>query len=307
MILIQCPSCSEKFRTRDNLKGKHAMCPACRGSMIVDKERLVAKSPFLPSTDTQAVSPPIAGKCREIQTQSTKGLQLDLGDRITMDLALIPAGKFMMGSPNDEKDRSGDEGPQHNVMISRPFYMGVYAVTQAQYEQVMGKNPSNTRGPQNPVEMVSWNDAVDFCRNISQKTGQTAHLPTEPQWEYACRAESTTRFHYGNDDDYSKLGDYAWYKASSKSKAQPVGRKKPNSWGLYDMQGNVWQWCSTWFGAYRCGEETDPQGPDSGSSRVLRGGGWGNLPQSCRSAFRSCLTPDNRDVSCGFRVVVDLK
>jgi formylglycine-generating enzyme required for sulfatase activity len=239
-------------------------------------------------------------------TQPAKELILDLGSNVSMKLVLIPAGKFLMGSPDGEPNRFPDEGPQHEVTISKPFYMGVYTVTQEQYEQVMGKNPSSFKGPQNPVETVSWDDAVEFCKKLSQKRGRAVSLPTEAQWEYACRAGSKSRFSFGDDDD--KLGDYAWYWKNSDSKTHPVGQKKPNDFGLYDMHGNVWQWCSDWYTeSYANAGKTDPTGPASGSIRVLRGGSWCHYPLICRSAYRYGLTPDLRGSLIGFRVSVDLK
>jgi formylglycine-generating enzyme required for sulfatase activity len=236
---------------------------------------------------------------------TAKQITLDLGNKVSMKLVLIPAGKFMMGSPKDEKDRKDNEGPQHEVMISKPFYMGVYAVTQEQYEQIMGNNPSQFRGAQNPVECVSWDDAVEFCKKLSQKTGKTVALPTEAEWEYACRAGSKTRFSYGDDED--KLGDYAWYDNNSGDTTHPVGQKKPNAWGLYDMHGNVWQWCSDWCGgSYANANKTDPTGPASGSLRVLRGGSWNLGPWACPSAYRNWGNLDGHDYSgggVGFRVV----
>ncbi|MCY2926365.1 MAG: formylglycine-generating enzyme family protein, partial [Planctomycetota bacterium] len=202
-----------------------------------------------------------------------KELTLDLGNKVTMKLVLIPAGKFMMGSPETEKDRQPDEGPQHEVTISKPFYMGVYEVTQAQYEAVMGTNPSAFKGSENPVEQVSWDDAVEFCKALSAKTGKAVRLPTEPQWEYACRAGTKTRFGFGDDD--TDLRDYAWFSGHSLSKTHPVGEQEPNAWGLYDMHGNVWEWCSDYYAdSYANAKTTDPQGPGSGTDRVLRGGGW---------------------------------
>ncbi len=220
-----------------------------------------------------------------------------------MKLALIPSGKFMMGSPKDEKDRLDNEGPQREVTISKAFYMGVYAVTQEQYERIMGENPSYFKGGQNPVETVSWDDAVEFCKKLSQKSSKAVSLPTEAQWEYACRAGSTTRFSYGDDDD--KLGDYAWYGKNSGSKTHPVGQKKPNAWGLYDMHGNAWQWCSDWYAdTYANANKTDPTGPAFGELRVLRGGCWENNPWTCRSAYRGTINPAGGHIRFGFRVVV---
>ncbi|MBE3098690.1 MAG: formylglycine-generating enzyme family protein [Planctomycetes bacterium] len=212
-----------------------------------------------------------------------------------MKLVLIPAGKFMMGEGKD----------QHEVTISKPFYMGVTEVTQAQYEAVMGTNPSHFKGATNPVETVSWNDATEFCKKLSEKTRQTVRLPTEAEWEYACRAGTATAFSFGDSD--SALGDYAWYTSNSGNTTHPVDQKKPNAWGLFDMHGNVWEWCADWWRRdYPNGAVTDPQGPASGPYRVLRGGSWSSSPDYCRSAGRISTPPGDRDCFCTFRVVVSV-
>jgi formylglycine-generating enzyme required for sulfatase activity len=221
--------------------------------------------------------------------------ELDLGGGVTMKLALIPAGKFMMGEDKD----------QHEVTISKPFYMGVTEVTQAQYEAVMGTNPSIFKGATNPVDRVSWNDATEFCKKLSEKTRQAVRLPTEAEWEYACRAGSKTKFCFGDAD--GGLGDYAWYQVNSGGTTHPVGQKKPNAWGLFDMHGNVWECCADWYGDYPKGAVTDPQGPASGPYRVLRGGSWFDIPIYCRAARRSDgRTPDLLGTNNGFRVVVSV-
>jgi len=200
----------------------------------------------------------------------------------------------------------------------------VFEVTQEQYEQVMGVNPSRFKGAKNPVEMVSWEEAVEFCKKLSARTGKKVMLPTEAQWEYACRAGTTTAFHTGdalkpgqaNADFPSNPGLWdrimAWVGMSSAQKiiqTTPAGSFPPNGFGLYDMHGNIWEWCSDWYGEdyYANSPKTDPRGPDSGSYRVLRGGGWYDGPQICRSADRGRSSPDLRDHSIGFRVAVDLK
>jgi formylglycine-generating enzyme required for sulfatase activity len=220
-----------------------------------------------------------------------------------MKLKLIPSGTFMMGN-DGVMDRSSDEGPQREVTISKAFYMGVYEVTQDQYGAVMGKNPSNFEGGQNPVECVSWEDAVKFCKKLSAKTGKRVRLPTEAEWEYACRAGTKTRFSFGDDD--TDLPDFAWFSANSEGKAHPVGQRKPNAWGLYDMHGNVYEWCSDWHAdSYANAGTRDPQGPGSGTLRVLRGGGWYNIPLNCRSLNRDWFAPDDWNYDVGFRVAVD--
>ncbi len=229
-----------------------------------------------------------------------KTISLDLGGGVTLPLTLVPAGKFVMGSPDSEQGRMPDEGPQHEATISKPFYMGVTEVTQAQYEAVMGTNPSRFTGPTNPVESVSWDDAVLFCRKLSEKTGKAFRLPTEAEWEYACRAGSKTRFSFGDSD--SVLGDYAWYGSNSGGKTNPVGQKKPNAWGLYDMHGNVYEWCADWYGSYSSGASTDPQGAGSGGDRVVRGGSWDyDATANFRCAFRGYYGPPYRYGNYGFR------
>ena len=258
------------------------------------------------SPSTQTATQPSTPSTGSGQAQPAKEITLDLGNNVTLKLAIIPSGKFMMGSPETEMDRFADEGPQHEVTISKPFYMGATEVTQEQYEAVMSKNPSNFKGAQNPVEQMSWDDAVEFCKKLSAKTGKSVTLPTEAQWEYACRAGSKTRFYYGDDNDYTNLGDYAWYGKNSDNKTHPVGQKKPNAWGLYDMNGNVWQYCSDWYAdSYANANKTDPTGPASGAHRVVRGGSWINGPFSCRSAYRAGAPPDERSSNIGFRVVVE--
>jgi formylglycine-generating enzyme required for sulfatase activity len=228
------------------------------------------------------------------------GLTLDLGKGVTMKLVLIRPGKFMMGSPDSEPGRASDEGPQHEVTISKPLYMGATEVTQAQYEAVMGTNPSKFKGPTNPVEMVSWDEAAEFCRRLSEKTRKTFRLPTEAEWEYAYRAGSKTRFPFG--DSESALGDYAWYGSNSGGKTNPVAQKKPNAWGLYDVLGNVWEWCADWFGSYSSGASTDPQGASSGGLRVVRSGSWRNGDaERFRCAYRTNFAPVRRSEDCGFR------
>jgi formylglycine-generating enzyme required for sulfatase activity len=231
--------------------------------------------------------------------------EINLGGGVTMKMVLIPAGKFMMGSPDSEQGRlKEEESPQHEVTLSMPFYLGVTEVTQTQYQAVMGVNRSQFKGATNPVDMVSWYDATEFCKKLSEETGQAVRLPTEAESEFACRAGTATAFSFGDSD--GALRDYAWYCANSGDKTHPVGQKKPNAWGLYDMHGNVWEWCADWYGEYPNGAVTDPQGPASGLYRVLRCGGWFIEPKGCRSAFRYCFTPENRGTNFGFRVVASV-
>ena len=219
-----------------------------------------------------------------------------------MEFVLIPAGTFMMGSLSSEKGRESDE-KQHRVTLTKSFYMQTTEVTHGQWKEIMGNNPSSFKncGDDCPVDKVSWNDVQEFIRKLNQKEGINKYrLPTEAEWEYACRAGSTTRFCFGDSD--SRLSEYAWYDDNSSKKTHPVGQKKPNIWGLFDMYGNVWEWCQDWKGNYQSSDVTDPKGPSSGSSRVHRGGSWNDLARYCRSADRSLYSPGSRDFNLGFRL-----
>ena len=230
-----------------------------------------------------------------------KELSFDLGNRIKLEMVLIPAGEFMMGLPDSDNDEGGNEEPLHRVRITKPFYLGKYLVTQEQWEAVGGKgrlmgmmpemvgtgaNPSHVKGPHNPVECVSWDGCQEFLDKLNAKIdlqGRKFILPTEAQWEYACRAGSTTRYYFGNDE--SKFGEYAWYVANAGLTSHPVGGKKPNAWGLYDMYGNVWEWCQDWSGGYTNSAVDDPKGPTTGSERVIRGGSWNDPANLNRLSF----------------------
>ncbi|MDB4622040.1 formylglycine-generating enzyme family protein, partial [Rubripirellula sp.] len=221
---------------------------------------------------------------------------------IGMKLKSLPPGKFMMGDANGDIDET-----PHEVTLTQSFQMGIYEVTQAEYARVMGigNNLSNFTGGNNPVDNVSWEDAVDFCRKLSElpaekAAGRVYRLPTEAEWEYACRAGTTTKYSFG--DDSSELGDYAWFDGNSGRRTHPVGGKKPNAWGLYDMHGNIFEWCQDWCGSYPGHAVTNPSGPTSGSSRVYRGGSWDYAAEGCRSAIRFWDYPSFRDYNGGFRV-----
>src|SRR5262245_37907136 len=219
---------------------------------------------------------------------------------IGMELVRIPAGEFMMGSDADRQD----EKPLHQVTISKPFYLGKYEVTQAQWQEVMGTNPSHFKGdPNRPVERVSWKMVQEFISKLNTREGHTLYrLPTEAEWEYAARAGSTTKYHFGDDD--ALLEQYAWYSKNDKGTTHPVGQLKPNAWGLYDMMGNVWEWVQDWRGPYAAGQQVDPQGPATGNARGYRGGGWGYPSIRCRVAFRSYDSPDYVYGTHGFRLAM---
>jgi formylglycine-generating enzyme required for sulfatase activity len=237
-------------------------------------------------------------------------VELETAPGVWMRFALIPSGRFVMGSPSDEAQRIDNE-PQHEVIISKPFYMGQTCVTQEQYEAVMGTNPSSyNKGARNPVDNVSWDDATEFCRRVSKRCGHSVRLPTEAEWEYACRAGTSTPFNTGRTLPRGvAVYDWSYSYPSNRAGVSPpgsvaVGSFPPNAWGLYDMHGNVWQWCSDWLGDYPAGEVTDPTGPKDGGLRVLRGGSWGVLPRLCRSAYRTGGDPVSRLSGVGFRAAV---
>jgi formylglycine-generating enzyme required for sulfatase activity len=211
-----------------------------------------------------------------------------------IQMVSVPGGTFLMGSPLSETGRDNDEGPQNEATV-QSLYMSKYEVTQAQYKAVMSTNPSSFKGDDLPVDSVSWNDAVEFCRKLSQTTGREYRLPTEAEWEYACRA--------GTNGPYSgNIDAMAWYGASSGSRTHPVGQKQPNGFGLYDMYGNVWEWCQSKYKAYPYKATDGREDLQSTDVRVMRGGSWESAAKSCRSAYRRRVIPDARSI--GFRIVL---
>ena len=231
----------------------------------------------------------------------------DITNSIGMEFVLIPAGEFEMGSPSGEEDRGRDEGPVHRTKIEKSFYMGRYEVTQKEWREVMGNNPSHFTGDNLPVEQVSWNDVQEFIRKLNEKEGTDKYrLPSEAKWEYACRAGTTTRYSFG--DSKYKLGGYAWYHINAGSKTHPVGRKKPNPYGLYDMHGNVWEWVQDKYHSDYDGAPNDGSVWESGDGafRVIRGGSWDRVAMYCRSAFRSYHDLGYRNRYIGFRLLKEL-
>lgn len=239
---------------------------------------------------------PVAGMPRYID--------MPLGKGVMMTLALIPAGSFVMGVSEREMGLGRSEGTRYAVVtIRKPFYIGVYEVTQEQYKAVTGVNPSATDVWDKPVNQVAWADAAAFCTKLPEQTGRAFSLPTEAQWEYACRAGTRTTYYFGNNTD--KLGDYAWFNANSDMQTHTVGLKKPNSFGLHDMYGNVYEWCADWW-ADTCeiAGPVDPAGPATGRLRLVRGGGYAGSPSDCRSGFLGGVNPYVKNTDLGFRVVM---
>jgi formylglycine-generating enzyme required for sulfatase activity len=296
-----CPDCGGPMKVRKGTRGVFLGCaafPKCRGTRGAPaalRAKLKGESPASP-----------------VPVDLPKALTNSVG----MKLVLVPAGTFLMGSPESEAERGDDEGPCRRVTIARPFYMGVFPVTQAEYEKVMGGNPAQFRkgaggGPSHPVEQVSWDDAVEFCRRLSalaaEKEWTRAYrLPTEAEWEYACRGGKSTPFAFGD----SLSGEQANFDGSRPygavrpkppaGKTTKAGAYPPNAWGLCDMHGNVWEWCQDWYAeSYR-----HAGGPARGDRRVLRGGWWNNSGHLCRSARRNKYAPDFTNENIGFRVVL---
>jgi formylglycine-generating enzyme required for sulfatase activity len=281
-----------------------------------DLERLLKTLPAKPVDTTPAIltAPFDARAAKAAQVALAKSLRQpeEWSNSVGMKFRAIPAGTFLMGSAEGEGE--DDERPQHQVTITKPFWLGVHQVTQEQWRQVLGTTPwkgqsYTIEGSDVAASYVSWDDAVEFCERLSQKEGRRYRLPSEAEWEYACRAGTTTKYGFG--DDKQQLGEYAWFDGNAWSKgekyAHRVGQKGPNAFGLYDVHGNVWEWCADWFdaGYYAKAPASDPAGPPSGSFRVLRGGSWNGVPIGLRSSSRSCSTPGNRSLSLGCRVVLE--
>jgi formylglycine-generating enzyme required for sulfatase activity len=290
---------SEKADNESVRKAAEAAFAGSVGNQTASSQK---EQPTTPAEEDQPAAPAETAAPVEIPNGSDEPSAdpakavLSVVNSIGMRFVPISAGTFTMGEGQTA----------HKVTLTQAFELGVYEVTQEQYKKVMGTTPSEFKGPQKPVEQVSWDDAVEFCRKLSElpgekSTGYVYRLPTEAEWEYACRAGTTTAYSFG--DSESELGDYAWYDKNSGKTTHPVGGKKPNAWGLYDMHGNVFEWCHDWYGDYPSGSVTDPTGVASGSDRVYRGGSWYDYSVHCRSAYRGRNTPDLRGIHLGFRVL----
>ena len=239
---------------------------------------------------------------RAVRERATFAMSPEFTNSLGMEFVRIQPGEFQMGADNG----APGEKPVHQVTISRAFYLGKYEVTQAQWRQVMGSNPSRFSNCfMCPVERVSWENVQTFIGRLNaQEEGALYRLPTEAEWEYAARAGTQTAYHFGNIN--RRLGTYAWYEANSGRESHPVGGKQPNDWGLYDLHGNVWEWVADWYGAYPSEPVRDPQGPPEGKYRVIRGGGLAHSADQCRATFRGVGEPDDRDSYLGFRLALSV-
>jgi formylglycine-generating enzyme required for sulfatase activity/tRNA A-37 threonylcarbamoyl transferase component Bud32 len=279
-----------------------------------NKNQISTPKIIIPSSNPQTfnfevVTTDATGNIINRRNASAKYFTEDLGNGVLLEMVEIPGGTFIMGSPASEAGRHSSESPQHQVTVSS-FYMGKYELTQAQYQAIIGTDPSNFKGHNRPVERVSWNNAVEFCKKLSQKTGKKYRLPSEAEWEYACRAGTTTPFYFGESitpDLVNYDGNYTYAsapKGQHRQQTTDVGTFPPNAFGLYDMHGNVWEWCEDDW------QENYINAPINGSAlisqsdiKLLRGGSWHNYPAYCRSAFRFYIILDYGNLSIGFRVV----
>ena len=233
---------------------------------------------------------------------NSDNITISVMDGISIDMVRVEAGTFTMGATAEMEDPEDDEKPTHQVTLTNDYYIGKYEVTQALWKAVMGNNPSEYKGDNLPVEKVSWNDCQEFLSKLNRITGKTFRLPTEAEWEYAARGGNKSRGYQFSGS--SNLSDVAWYDDNSGYVTHAVGSKQSNELGIYDMTGNVWEWCQDWYGKYSSSSQINPTGANSGSDRVIRGGSWNNTAWFCRSSCRLNYTPGFRNDCLGLRLVL---
>ena len=276
-----------------------------RTYVLVLNQMGMSSNPADVSTTVSTVSvSPVQVPAVPSNTISDDAITIPVKDGICIEMVKVEAGTFMMGATSEMKDPYDWEKPVHQVTLTNDYYMGKYEVTQALWQVVMGSNPSKYKGDNLPVEMVSWNECQEFISKLNSMTGRKFRLPTEAEWEYAARGGKKSRsYQYSGS---SNISDVAWYDGNSGSKTHPVGTKQANELGIYDMTGNVWEWCSDWYGFYSSSSQTNPTGADSGSSRVFRGGSWYGNARYCRLSFRDCTPPDCRGYNLGLRLALSV-
>ena len=293
--------------------GQHSYIVACNG--YESEEGMVKLKASAPSnlqitltkeaTATRnTVAQPTVAQQPVVQAPVTNGdnISIPVKDGISIDMVRVEAGTFTMGATPEMENPWDGEKPTHQVTLTNDYYIGKYEVTQALWQAVMGNNPSYFKGDNLPVEKVSWNDCQEFISKLNTITGKTFRLPTEAEWEYAARGGKKSRgYQYSGS---SNLSDVAWYKDNSGNKTHAVGSKQANELGIYDMSGNVWEWCQDWYGKYSSSSQTNPTGANSGSNRVRRGGGWGGNAWICRSSYRYSYAPGFSNDSLGLRLVL---
>jgi formylglycine-generating enzyme required for sulfatase activity len=252
---------------------------------------------------------PLAAQLGEATSrpQRVESVTVRLDADLSFPFRWIPPGTYQRGSPESEPGRDRDEGPRHRVILTRGFYLGTYEVTQAQWLAVMGENPAVFQQGEDhlrrPVESVSWEDCQRFLQRLNQRGRGLFRLPTEAEWEYACRAGTPTRYYWGDALEDYQTHPHAWANSRSMATTHPVGTKPANPWGLFDMSGSVWEWCQDWYGPYSAEEQTDPTGPSAGTEKIFRGGSWYDFPVSLRSSNRHRHRTDGRYTAIGLRLV----
>ena len=274
-----------------------------RTYVLVLNQMGMSSNPADVSTTVSTVSvSPVQVPAVPSNTISDDAITIPVKDGICIEMVKVEGGTFMMGATSEMKNPNSNEKPVHQVTLTNDYYMGKYEVTQALWQAVMGSNPSEYKGDNLPVETVSWNDCQKFISKLNSLTGRMFRLPTEAEWEYAARGGKESRgYQYSGS---SNISDVAWYDENSGSKTHPVGTKQANELGIYDMTGNVWEWCSDWYSSYSSSSQTNPTGSDSGSARVSRGGGWFNDASYCRLSVRFYYTPDFRLDILGLRLAL---
>ena len=276
-----------------------------RTYVLVLNQMGMSSNPADVSTTVSTVSvSPVQVPAVPSNTISDDVITIPVKDGICIEMVKVEGGTFMMGATSEMKNPNSNEKPVHQVTLTNDYYMGKYEVTQALWQAVMGSNPSEYKGDNFPVETVSWNDCQKFISKLNSLTGRMFRLPTEAEWEYAARGGKESRgYQYSGS---SNISDVAWYDENSGSKTHPVGTKQANELGIYDMTGNVWEWCSDWYSSYSSSSQTNPTGSDSGSARVSRGGGWNCNASYCRLSVRFYYTPDFRLDILGLRLALSV-
>ncbi|MBR4616461.1 MAG: SUMF1/EgtB/PvdO family nonheme iron enzyme [Kiritimatiellae bacterium] len=293
--MMKCTDC------KDGHVYSQSVCTACNGEgrcLPIEDDKSAGGRRF--EDKSQPKMPSATPKHGDVKT-------LTLPGGATMEMIYVAPGSFMMGSPMSEEGRCDDEA-QHRVTLTRGYWLGKYEVTQGQWQSVMGHNPSEFKvGNDRPVESVSWEDCQKFVKKVNARLNCGARLPTEAEWEYACRAGTTTAYHWGNELNGDKANCHGKYPCGTteegpcKGQTVSVGSYVANPWGFYDMHGNVREWCNDWYGCCE-GDVSNPQGPTSGTEHVLRDGGWDDYASYCRSAYRGAGLPGDRDSRFGFRL-----
>ena len=265
------------------------------------KKQKPATTQVAPKKHKSQSKPTKGGTVKRVTTKASYSNDTLTVNGIKYNMVWVEGGTFRMGATSEQGSEISDEKPVHSVTLSG-YYIGKTEVTQALWQAVMGSNPSYFEGDDLPVEQVSWDDCQEFIRKLNSLTGQNFRLPTEAEWEFACRGGNNSRGYKYSGSNY--IDNVAWYDGNSGDKTHPVATKSPNELGIYDMSGNVWEWCADWYGDYSSGRQTNPKGPYGGSGRVNRGGSWYNFARNCRSSIRIDDYPTYRDDLLGLRLAL---